>query len=164
MIVDRSHCGERTSFEVLEMPSARPPIFSHSNAHAVYDHERNVSDAQIKATAGRGGYIGINGVGMFLGVPGKDIPAAMARHAAHIAGIAGADHVGLGLDFMFLEGSDYGFFHRHGERWPRSYSPPPWDFIQPEQFGDRITEFENVGFSTNEIIGLLGENYLRLAI
>ena len=164
MIVDLSHCGERTSFDVLETPSAHPPIFSHSNARAIYDHERNISDAQIRAVAQRGGYIGINGVGMFLGASSGAIPAAMARHAAHIAGIAGPDRVGLGLDFMFFEGSDYGFFHRERERWPKGYPEPPWDFIQPEQFGDLATELENAGFSKTELIGLLGENYLRLAV
>ena len=164
MIVDLSHCGERTSFDVLETPSSRPPIFSHSNARAVYDHERNISDAQIGAVARRGGYIGINGVGMFLGASLRDIPAAMARHAAHIADIAGPDRVGLGLDFMFLEGSDYGFFHRQGERWPQGYPEPPWDFIQPEQFGDLVGELEKAGFDQAGIIGLLGENYLRLVM
>lgn len=164
MIVDLTHCGERTSFDVMEAGLSRPPIFSHSNARAIYDHERNITDAQIRAMAACGGYIGVNGVGMFLGVPGPELPAAMARHTAHIAGIAGAERVGLGLDFMYLEGSDYGFFHKGGERWPRGYPPPPWDFIQPEQFGVLVGELERIGFSQAEIIGLLGENYLRLAV
>ena len=164
MIVDLSHCGERTSFDVLEMSSARPPMFSHSNARAIYDHERNVSDAQIRAVAQRGGYIGINGVGMFLGATSSDIPAAMAQHAAHIASIAGPDRVGLGLDFMFLEGSGYDFFHRARERWPKGYPDPPWDFLQPEQFGDLVIELENAGFSNTEVIGVLGGNYLRLLV
>jgi len=164
MIVDLSHCGERTSFDVLELPSRHPPIFSHSNARALHDHERNITDDQIRAVARRGGYVGINGVGMFLGARAGEIPAGMARHAAHIAAVAGPQCVGLGLDFMFLDGSDYGFFHREGERWPRGYPPPPWDFIQPEQFGALVSALEAVGFDQAEIIGLLGENYLRLAI
>ena len=101
---------------------------------------------------------------MFLGVAAKDIPSAMAKHAAHIASTAGPTQVGLGLDFMFLEGSDYGFFHSGAERWPRGYPTPPWDFIQPEQFGDLVTELEKIGFSRDELIGLLGENYLRLVM
>ena len=164
MVVDLSHCGERTSFDVLEMSSARPPIFSHSNARAVFDHERNLSDTQIRSAAQRGSYIGVNGVGMFLGASTRDIPAAMARHAAHIASIAGPDRVGLGLDFMFLEGSSYDFFHRARERWPTGYPEPPWDFLQPEHFGDLVTELEKVGFGKAELTGVLGENYLRLVV
>lgn len=164
MIVDLSHCGERTSFDALEADLARPPIFSHSNARALYDHERNISDAQIRACAQRGGYIGVNGVGMFLGAAQADIPAAMARHVAHIANIAGAERVGLGIDFMFLEDSDYAFYHGARQRWPRGYPPPPWDFFQPEQFGILVAALETAGFSADEVKGILGENYLRLAI
>lgn len=164
MIVDLSHCGERTSFEAMEADLRRPPVFSHSNARALFDHERNITDEQIRACAARGGYIGINGVGMFLGADGPGIPAAMARHAAHVAEIAGADRVGLGLDFMFLEGSDYGFFHAKRSRWPRGYPSPPWSFIQPEQLGTLVAELEGVGFDHRDISGILGANYLRLAV
>ena len=162
MVVDLSHCGIRTSFDAMEAPLRRPPVFSHSNARALFDHERNITDAQIKACAARGGYIGINGVGMFVGVPGPRLPEAMAEHAAYIAEIAGADRVGLGLDFMFLENSDYGFFHAAKGRWPRGYPDPPWDFLQPEQFGDLVQALENKGFTKAELPGVLGENYLRL--
>jgi membrane dipeptidase len=164
MIVDLSHCGERTTLDVLDIPLRRPPIFSHSNARALFDHERNITDAQIKGCADRGGYIGINGVGMFLGADGPEIPHTMARHAAHIAGIAGADRVGLGLDFMFLEGSDYDFFHHARGRWPRGYPDPPWHFVQPEQFGEVVHALEAVGFNNEEIRGVLGGNYLRLVV
>jgi len=163
LVVDLSHCGERSSLEALEIGLDRPAIFSHSNARALFEHERNITDAQIRACATAGGYIGINGVGMFLGVAGPKIPAAMARHAAHVAEIAGAERVGLGLDFMYLEGSDYGFYHAAAHRWPRGYPPPPWDFVQPEQLGDIVAALEAVGFAPGEVRGILGENYLRLA-
>jgi membrane dipeptidase len=163
MVVDLSHCGERTAFDAIEAPLKRPPIFSHSNARALFDHERNITDEQIRACARRGGYIGVNGVGMFLGADHAAIPREMARHAAYIAAIAGADRVGLGLDFMYLEGSDYGFFHAAKARWPRGYPDPPWAFLQPGQFGDLVAELERVGFGRTEIIGILGDNYLRLA-
>jgi membrane dipeptidase len=163
MVVDISHCGERASFDAMEAPLSRAPIFSDSNARAIYQHERNITDEQIRACARRGGYIGVNGVGFFLGVEGAEIPAAMAEHAAHIAGIAGADRVGLGVDFMFLENSDYEFFHRARGRWPRGYPEPPWSFLQPEQFGDLVQALEQKGFDREDMKGLLGGNYLRLA-
>jgi membrane dipeptidase len=75
MRVDLSHCGERTTFDALDAPLKHPPIFSHSNARSLFDHERNITDAQIKACAERGGYIGVNGVGMFLGADGPEFPA-----------------------------------------------------------------------------------------
>jgi membrane dipeptidase len=163
MIVDMSHCSERTTFDAMAAPLARAPIFSHSNARAIYDHERNISDDQIRACAKRGGYIGINGVGFFLGAEGSSIAVAMAEHAAHIAGLAGAERVGLGLDFMYLAGSDYEFFRRARGQWPRGYPHPPWSFLQPEQIGDLVQALEKKGFDRDEMKGLLGGNYLRLA-
>lgn len=162
MRVDLSHCGERTSLEALDAPLSIPPIFSHSNARALFDHERNITDAQIRACGARGGYIGINGVGMFLGAEGSDLPRAMSEHVAHIAGIVGAERVGIGLDFMYLEGSDYGFYHATRHRWPRGYPEPPWSFLQPEQFGDLVDALAARGFSGAELRGILGENYARL--
>ncbi|MGH7706551.1 MAG: dipeptidase [Vulcanimicrobiaceae bacterium] len=162
MVVDLSHCGERTTYDAIETDLSHPPIFSHSNARAVFDHERNITDAQIKACAARGGYIGVNGVGMFLGAEGDALPLAVATHLAHIANLAGAGRVGLGLDFMFLDGSDYGFYHANKTQWPRGYPEPPWSFLQPEQVGDLVAAIEAKGFSRDEMRGILGENYLRL--
>lgn len=160
MRVDLSHCGERTTFDVMALGLGRPPLFSHSNARALFDHERNVTDEQLRRIAECGGYVGINGVGFFLGAAGDHIPAAMARHAAHVAGIVGADRVGLGIDFMYLDGSDYGFFHGSRATWPRGYPEPPWSFLQPEQLGALVAELEGVGFAGTEIAGILGGNYL----
>lgn len=164
MRVDLTHCGERTTFDVMEMGLCHPPVFSHSNARALFDHERNITDAQIRALAGIGGYIGVNGVGFFLGAAGAEIPREIARHAAHVAAIAGADRVGLGFDFMYLEGSDYAFYHNNKNRWPRGYPTPPWSFFEPEQLGDLVGELEAVGFDQGEIRGMLGANYLRLTL
>lgn len=161
MIVDLSHCGERTSLDALELPLKHVPVFSHSNARSLFNHERNISDEQIRLCAERGGYIGVNGVGMFLGARGQEVPTSMARHAAHIAEIAGADRVALGLDFMHLEGSDYAFYFAARDRWPRGFPPPPWHFLQPEQLGDLVDALVAVGFDASEIVGILGENYLR---
>ncbi len=162
MRVDLSHCGSRTTFDVLEAGLSVPPLFSHSNARALFNHERNITDQQIRAAADARAYIGINGVGFFLGAGGDAIPGAMARHAAHVAEIAGsAERIGLGLDFMFLDGSDYRFYHAARERWPRGYPEPPWQFLQPEQLGDLVEALLGVGFAPEDIRGILGENYLR---
>jgi len=161
MRIDLTHCGQKTVSDVLELETRLTPMFSHSNAAALYPHERNISDQQIRLAAEAGGYFGVNGVGFFLGAEDNDIPREMARHAAHIAGLAGADKIGLGTDFMFLEGSDYGFFHNQRDTWPRGYPEPPWSFFQPEQLPALVAALEVEGFTKDQIRGLLGENYLR---
>jgi membrane dipeptidase len=59
MIVDVSHSGEKTFWDVLET-SLKPIIASHSCVKACRWHYRNLSDDQIKAIARNGGVIFIN--------------------------------------------------------------------------------------------------------
>ena len=65
MLIDCSHCSYRTSMEAMELSRA-PVIFSHSNARALHDHERNIRDEQARACAATGGVIGIVGLDAFL--------------------------------------------------------------------------------------------------
>ena len=58
IVVDLSHAGERSFYDALET-SAQPVIASHSGCTALHDHPRNLSDAQLRALAARGGVIGI---------------------------------------------------------------------------------------------------------
>lgn len=65
MIIDLSHVGERTFYEVLAI-SAKPVFVSHSDVYAINSHYRNLKDAQIKAIAKNGGVIGVNFYADFL--------------------------------------------------------------------------------------------------
>ena len=59
MMVDVSHSGEKTFWDVIET-SSKPIIASHSCVYALAPHVRNLKDEQIKAIAKNGGLIGIN--------------------------------------------------------------------------------------------------------
>ena len=59
IIVDISHVHESTFWDVMKT-TKRPVIASHSNARAVCNTVRNLSNDQIKAIARNGGMIGIN--------------------------------------------------------------------------------------------------------
>lgn len=65
MFVDISHVTEKVMNDVLDV-SIAPIIASHSNARAVHDHTRNVSDAVLKRVAKNGGVIMINFYPSFL--------------------------------------------------------------------------------------------------
>ena len=65
MLVDLSHAGERTFYDTLEV-DAPPPFASHSCCKALADHPRNVTDAQMRALAARGGLLGVTFVTPFL--------------------------------------------------------------------------------------------------
>ncbi len=59
MIIDISHAAPSTVDEVLKITSD-PVIASHSCVHSICEHDRNLTDEQIKAIAKNGGMIGIN--------------------------------------------------------------------------------------------------------
>lgn len=58
IVVDLSHAAEQSFHDALEQ-SAHPVIASHSGCRALHDHPRNLTDAQLRALADRGGVVGI---------------------------------------------------------------------------------------------------------
>ena len=59
MIIDVSHSGEKTFYDVIEN-STKPIIASHSCVYSIANHYRNLKDDQLKALAKNGGAIFIN--------------------------------------------------------------------------------------------------------
>lgn len=59
MIVDVSHCHDRTVEKVLSI-AGKPVVASHSCVKALCDTDRNLSDALVKRIADNGGMIGVN--------------------------------------------------------------------------------------------------------
>lgn len=59
MIVDVSHIGEQTFWDVINT-TTKPIIASHSSVFALCQHQRNLNDEQIKAIAKNGGVIQVN--------------------------------------------------------------------------------------------------------
>jgi membrane dipeptidase len=59
MMVDISHVGEQTFWDVMET-TTKPVIASHSSVHAICPVPRNLKDEQIKAIAKNGGVVQIN--------------------------------------------------------------------------------------------------------
>ncbi|MEE3487882.1 MAG: membrane dipeptidase [Bulleidia sp.] len=100
MIIDVSHANEHTFWDILNA-SKKPVIATHSNARSLCSVERNLTDQQIIALCERGGIIGMNSCRRFISSDeAQQNAAGLARHARHIADIAGAEHIACGFDFM----------------------------------------------------------------
>lgn len=102
MVVDVSHLAERAFWDVLE-ETGGPLMASHSNAKALCDHPRNLSDEQLKALGERRAVIGINFYSRFLTAEGDTTSEDLLRHMAHILDVAGPGAVGLGSDWDGIE-------------------------------------------------------------
>ena len=99
MLIDISHASEGTFWDAIKY--SKDPIFaSHSSVKALCDHDRNLTDEQLRALAKNGGVIHICIYGGYLN---KDAKAAsiedVVAHIDHAVKVAGIDHVGIGSDF-----------------------------------------------------------------
>lgn len=168
MLMDCSHTGRRCSLEIMEV-SEHPVVFSHANPFALVAHGRNVTDEQIRACAATGGVICVSGVSMFLGTHNPTVQD-VARHAAYVADLVGAQHAGIGLDIGFSDTSlndqpTEGFDPTYW--WPQSagyangissirYSPvDTWKQLD--------AALQATGMSTEETALILGGNMMRVA-
>ena len=108
MIIDVSHINENGFWDVIDT-SERPIIATHSNARSVCNHQRNLTDQQIKAIAAKGGLMGLNAAKHFVSAEDEmQTSLQLARHARYIADLVGVEHVACGFDYMDFLIGDYG--------------------------------------------------------
>ena len=102
ILIDLSHLNERGFWDVAAISDA-PLVASHSNAHALSPHSRNVTAKQLAAIRDTGGLVGVNFAVSFLRPDGRhdgDTPLDLVvDHLAHLLEHAGEDCVGIGSDF-----------------------------------------------------------------
>lgn len=99
MVVDLSHAAESSFYDALNASSV-PIVCSHSSAHALCPHPRNLTDEQLRALAAKGGVAQCTFYKGFLRNDADEasIDDAVA-HLLHMVRVAGVDHVGIGTDF-----------------------------------------------------------------
>jgi membrane dipeptidase len=105
MAADISHCGDRTTLDVIEA-STKPVLVTHSNCRAlVPSSARCKTDTAIRKLAAKGGVMGITLERLFVGTGSMVTIENALDHIDHVAKVAGVEHVGLGTD-VDLDGRD----------------------------------------------------------
>ncbi|MBN2334146.1 dipeptidase [Candidatus Bathyarchaeota archaeon] len=141
MVIDVSHINDEGFWDVIEA-TRNPVVASHSNARAVCDHPRNITDEMIVALAENGGVMGMNFAPSFVH-PSDATLKGVVDHIDHIVGLVGPDHVGLGSDFDGIPSTPAGL--EDVTRMPA------------------ITEeLLNREYSEEDVKKILGANHLRL--
>jgi membrane dipeptidase len=162
MVLCCSHTGYRTAHEAMEY-SKNPVLFSHSNPRAVWDHPRNIPDDLLRACARTGGVVCLNGFGLFLG-DNDNSTETLLRHIDYAVNLIGAEHVGLGLDYVF----DVTELDEYVRRHPGTF-PPEKGYgrrivmIEPERFPVIAESLLRRGYSEAQVQGIMGHNNLRVA-
>jgi membrane dipeptidase len=102
IMLDLSHLNEKGFWDVAKLTDA-PLVATHSNAHAISPHSRNLTDKQLAAIRESRGMVGVNFATSFIrpdGLRNEDTPLEeMIRHMDHLIDHVGVGGVGLGSDF-----------------------------------------------------------------
>jgi membrane dipeptidase len=164
MVVCGSHAGERTALELIDASQA-PVIFSHSNPRAVWDSPRNIGDPVMRACAARGGVVGLNGIGAFLGRNDTRIET-FVRHVRYAIDLIGEDHVGIALDYCFgMENAMVDFALLYPRLFPleHGYQQDGLRMIAPWQLSQVAETLLAAGMQARTLGKLFGGNHLRIA-
>ena len=102
IIVDNSHLNEKGFWDIAKH-SHNPLVATHSNAHQLCPHTRNLTNKQLDAIKETKGMVGVNFAPAFLRPDGKMIAETniqiVVDHFKYFIDYLGEDCVGLGSDF-----------------------------------------------------------------
>lgn len=143
--LDVSHLSDAAVADVLAIAKEKKGVVvaSHSNARAVCDHPRNLTDDQIGAVAATGGVIGLNLHGPYVVRGRKPTLADVVAQLDHLVAIAGDEHVAIGSDF------DGGI-------------SPPKALPTPAEFPKLAAALRKKGWEDARIRRIFAENALRV--
>jgi membrane dipeptidase len=174
VLVDLSHCGQRTTDEAIAA-SKKPVAITHAGCAAVANLPRNKNDATLRALAEHGGVVGIYFM-PYLRTSGQPMAEDVVAHIEHALDVAGEDHVGLGTDgsISAVELTDEykkAFADEIAERRKNGVSAPGEttvvytfvpDLNTPRRFETLATLLAKRGRSERVIDKVLGGNFQRL--
>ena len=97
MLIDLSHANMQTMADTIAA-SSQPVIVSHSCCKALFEHNRNTTDENIRAIADRGGLFGVTQMRPFMTHQVDNAVHVYYEHIEHAINVAGIEHVCIGSD------------------------------------------------------------------
>ena len=137
MVIDMAHANAETQTDILA-ESKHPVIFSHGGVRKYTDHDRAVTDDQIRAIAANGGVVGIWPHGRHIATISE-----MVDYIEHVIKVGGIDHVGIGSDL-------------------RGVSTYVKGFDRDAKFHAIASELLDRGYSNSEVGKVMGGNFFRV--
>lgn len=162
MIVDVSHTNEKTFWDIAEI-CTKPFIASHSNARALCDVPRNLTDEQIKAIAKSGGVIGVNAYVGFIKkcVYSNPVPVENPENFSKPSVIDLADHIDYIVNLVGIDFAAFGFdFCEFLSEELKASNPVNLDDASQAQ--NIIEELRKRGYSETDIEKIAYKNFMRV--
>ena len=97
ILTDVSHLSEKAFWDVMD--EAKYPFASHSNAKALCNHVRNLTDEQAKAMFEKGGLVHIVYNPPFVKEKGEVTISDLIEHIDHFCSLGGINPNWIGFDF-----------------------------------------------------------------
>ncbi|MFD0711350.1 dipeptidase [Paenibacillus sp. GCM10027626] len=98
IILDVSHLSERSFWDMVDK-TTKPLIASHSNAQALCNHPRNLTDEQLRELIAMDGLIGVTFVPYFVADQETVTVDDVVRHVEYICELGGEKNLMFGSDF-----------------------------------------------------------------
>ena len=174
ILLDLSHVGVATTQESIEV-SEKPVAITHANAKSYFDHRRNKTDKAIKTMADKGGVIGATCIQGFLRNTYSSTIDDYLDAIDHLVNMVGVDHVAIGTDHTQDQPEEFWKYigGQQGTKYPSKFTghsgmPLAWQDQYPEglktpdQLPTMSESLLNRGYSDEEVLKILGGNWLRL--
>ena len=166
ILIDLSHVGPVTSDDAIKHSKA-PVAYTHC-CPMLKQHARNKTDAQLRAIADAGGFVGFASYTPFLPKGENSTIDDCVAAMDYLIDIVGEENAGIGTDWV--QDQDIGFFNYlssdkgKGRATATPHKKVPRMPVGLETLGDFrnfIPVMERAGWSETRIRRVLGENWLR---
>jgi membrane dipeptidase len=167
MLIDLSHASMQTMADTIEA-SAAPVIVSHSCCKALFEHNRNTTDENLKALANKGGMFGVTQMRTFMTRQIDDAVHYYYQHIEHALNVAGSDSVCIGSDrdhrrLVMTEEYIAELMREEGENFDRSHWPLYFEELNGPRRMETIWDgLAKRGMSQRQLEKLFGLNIHRL--
>jgi len=169
LVIDMSHSAEKSTIDAIEI-SEKPIAITHANPSFWHSAKRNKSNELLKILSDNGGMLGLSLYPHHLKDGTKCTIESFCEMTAKTAELMGAEKIGIGSDLCLNQPDTVVEWMRKGT-WSKSENygegsknkpgfpqQPDW-FLDARGFTNIESGLKKVGFSKNEINGILGNNW-----
>ncbi len=169
IVIDMSHSAERSTLDAIEL-SEKPIAITHANPSFWYKALRNKSTDLLKVLADSKGMLGLSLYAHHLKDSANCKIESFCEMAARTADIMGVQNIGIGSDLCLYQPDSVVEWMRNGT-WTKTKNfgegsktkpgfpkQPDW-FLDARGFKNLEKELKKIGFSEEDVNGILGNNW-----
>jgi len=171
IVIDMSHSAEKSTLDAIEL-SEKPIAITHANPFFWHSAKRNKSDNLLKNLSQSGGMLGLSLYAHHLKDSSNCKLENFCEMVAKTADLIGVKNIGIGSDLCLNQPDSVVEWMRNGT-WTKAKNygegskdkpgfpkQPDW-FIDARGFSSLEKGLKNIGFSIDEVNGILGNNWFN---